>query len=396
MVRIIDSFDLFCSMRLRHPNHTHHSLYRYYQYILKMRFHKAILPGWPSRFLHHSNDASRSRSSSSTRMVVTTTRWWHWKVWMGILYSIQIFVIPSQLYSVLGKVPEASSTFLRMHRMYSQQPPHDTRLYDILQVTPNATLAQIQKSYRKLTKQLHPDKQRQHQLQQQQSSNTPNDKLQQVRQAYEVLKEDSTRLPYHRYGLLDVNHAAFLLTGAPTGEISTKEDQLSLLRLMGYDRIQSNHSQLPSSTSTSHQQRVFYIAANLLERMRPLVEGAISNTVLADSIAQECDRLKTLPLGAQIIRCIGRAYRHSGQRVLRKHQRKHHNNNNNKKRRDLFLPDLVRDQMRGAKQVLTAAAAGGRFVLTEQMTKARFSPPKQHLLSLECSALGEVRFCVVL
>ena len=280
--------------------------------------------------------------------------------------------------------------------MYSQQPPHDTTLYDVLQVTPNATLAQIQKSYRKLTKQLHPDKQpQQHANNRTNNNNNDNnkdndiDKLQHVRQAYDVLKEDSTRLPYHRYGLLDVNHAAFLLTGAATGKMTTKEDQQALLRLMGYDKIQSNISQLSPSALSPHQQRVFYIAANLLERMRPLVEGAISNAALADSIAQECDRLKTLPLGAQIIRCIGRAYRHSGQRVLRNHQRKH--NNNNKNRRDLFLPDRVRDQMRGAKQVLTAAAAGGRFVFTEQITRARFSPPKQHFLALECSALGEVR-----
>jgi hypothetical protein len=40
-----------------------------------------------------------------------------------------------------------------------QQPPHDTQLYDILQVNPNlSTQAQIAKSHRNLSRKYHPDK----------------------------------------------------------------------------------------------------------------------------------------------------------------------------------------------------------------------------------------------
>jgi hypothetical protein len=110
------------------------------------------------------------------------------------------------------------------------------------------------------------------------------------------------------------------------------------------------------------------LAANLIEKLRPLVEGAIDESTLADVVAQECDALKKIPLGAQIIRCIGRAYRHSGQRVLTKHHRR---------AKSLFGPlhvgaelsDTVRDKMRDAKQVLTAAVASGRLVLTEKITQ---------------------------
>lgn len=106
----------------------------------------------------------------------------------------------------------------------------------------------------------------------------------------------------------------------------------------------------------------------MIERIRPLVEGAVDESTLADAVAQECDSLKKVPLGAQIIRCIGRAYRHSGQRVLRRHHRK---------AKSLLLPlhvgaelsDAMRDKMRDAKQVLTAAVASGRLVLTEKMTQ---------------------------
>ena len=56
------------------------------------------------------------------------------------------------------KTPELTSTALRIHKVYTQQPPHDTQLYDILQVNPNATQAQISKSYRQLSRKYHPDK----------------------------------------------------------------------------------------------------------------------------------------------------------------------------------------------------------------------------------------------
>jgi len=258
------------------------------------------------------------------------------------------------------KTPDASSTLLKMHRLYAHQPPHETSLYDVLGVKPNATLAQIQKSYRKLTRDLHPDKANDATI-----LDKANDDLQKVREAYEVLKDDSTRLPYHRYGLMDANHAAFILTGA-AGAMTN--DQRELLKLMGYD----------TSVRLSHSQRVVHVAAHLLERMRPLVEGAVSKSVLADSIAQECDRLKRLPFGAQILRCVGRAYRHSGQRVLRKHQQRHSG-----------VTDSIRDTLRGAKQILTAAAAGGRVVLTEHFTNSRFQP-KSQLPQIDSLELGEL------
>jgi hypothetical protein len=113
----------------------------------------------------------------------------------------------------------------------------------------------------------------------------------------------------------------------------------------------------------SHQDRVMFLAANLLERIRPLVEGTIDENVLADAIAQECDVLKRLPLGAQIIRCIGRAYRHAGQHVLRKHRAQ---SRFLLWRAGADLSGTVRAKMRSAKQVLTAAVASGRAVWTEK------------------------------
>lgn len=142
------------------------------------------------------------------------------------------------------KTPEASSTLLKMHRLYMSQPPHDASLYNILAVSPNATQAEITKSYRRLTRALHPDKHhpRHYHFTQQECE----ERLKQVQQAFEVLKDDSTRLPYHRFGLLDTNMAAFLLTGGKVGttSISPSPDQERLLQLMGFSSTKQSHSQV--------------------------------------------------------------------------------------------------------------------------------------------------------
>lgn len=124
-----------------------------------------------------------------------------------------------------------------------------------------------------------------------------------------------------------------------------------------------------SYTTCHAPQRVFFLASRLLEKIRPLVEGAIDESTLADAVAQECDALKKVPLGAQIIRCVGRAYRHSGQRILRKHHRRTKSSLFGPLHVGAELSDVMRDKMRDAKQVLTAAVASGRLVLTEKMTQ---------------------------
>ncbi|KAI4831073.1 hypothetical protein KUCAC02_002674 [Chaenocephalus aceratus] len=65
----------------------------------------------------------------------------------------------------------------------------DTKLYDILGVTPNATENELKKSYRKLAKEYHPDK-------------NPNagDKFKEISFAYDVLTNPEKKELYDRYG----------------------------------------------------------------------------------------------------------------------------------------------------------------------------------------------------
>lgn len=299
------------------------------------------------------------------------------------------------------KLPDVSSTLLKMHRRYTEQPPHDMALYHVLEVSPNATSAEISKAYRKLSRQWHPDKRKRRNAQKQRQRREHNEKeaessdsededeeeeeadfqLRRIREAYEVLKDDSTRLPYHKYGLLHTNMAAFLLTGGKYGRGSQPQlspAQWQLLHLMGYHNI--------TTAGVATHDRVLYLATHLVERIRPWLEGTISTSMLADSIATECDELKHLPLGAQIIRCIGRAYRHAGRKVLRRYERTHR-----RQRRQGWLPrklrshlhqpihhhvveEKVRDGLRHAKHLATAAMASGRVVLSERIISA-MTPP---------------------
>lgn len=267
-----------------------------------------------------------------------------------------------------GKLPDVSSTLLKLHEIYIRHPPHDTALYQTLRVSPNATTIEIQKSYRKVSRLYHPDKQRRNPNYNQEECAKD---LERIQKAYEVLKEDATRLPYHKYGLVDLSTAVLLLTGYEMSPKIPTVEEIELMHLMGLfqqpslkqptypppppPRLGEPQAQ-PQQSATSNErneERVQFLAATILERIRPLVEQTLTEQTLADFMATECDRLKRLPLGANILRCVGRAYRHAGQRYLRAAKNKP---------RQLWP---MRDTWHDAKHVATALVASGRVALKE-------------------------------
>lgn len=230
-----------------------------------------------------------------------------------MLLMLLILLVPSA--SDAKSAPNVSSTALKMHKLYLTQPPHDRSLYSTLEVTPNATVAQITKSYRRLSRRFHPDKQR--------NSKTDHQRrLQAVQQAYEILKDDTTRLPYHKFGFTNPNVAITLLMGPAAHSAMAgghPESLHTLLELMGFEHFYSLYrSQKTTALSPEaiYRLRVRTVAARLVEQIRPLVEETIEPGIVAHALAKQCDEWKVLPLGAQIVRCVGRAYRHSGQDYL--------------------------------------------------------------------------------
>ena len=270
----------------------------------------------------------------------------------------------------------ASSTLLKMHKFYNNYPPHETSLYDTLGVKSNATMVEITKAYRRKCRDLHPDKRRPVNFDSDSDENTSDDELEKVRDAYEVLKEDSTRLPYHKFGLIDTSLAAMLLTGGkgsnsetPFGDTGNSAyqtisiDQRQLLTWMGY-----------APHISDHRQRVVFITTNLIETIRPLVEGTVTQEHLAHDIAMQCDKLKVLPLGSQIIRCIGRAYRHTGQAYLDKYALSKNSRQASNNKLDLGSVSSalgIGDKWRKGKDFVSAAVATGKLLYIETKEKRR-------------------------
>ena len=244
-------------------------------------------------------------------------------------------------------------------------------------------------------------------------------KLQQITNAYEILNNDHTRLLYHKYGIIESSNNAIIqllstgqvVLGRPDHQISStstseeEEEKLArLLELMGYpsnlnqsasqeDNIHQeassswkqqheNHHSTPTTQMHLQQQRISYLTSTITERIRPLVEGTINQDLFVSEIYRECNALKKIGLGAHILRCIGRAYRIEGYRVLRTMSTSHHHRKRSRRRRRHHGPrhtsqqqqhediaDLVIDTVRNMKHYASAAFAGGKLVLLEQRIK---------------------------
>ena len=332
-------------------------------------------------------------------------------------------------------------------RYYYSKPPHDHRLYEILCVQPNATLNDIKKAWRRLSREYHPDKilptEREEEEEQGDMVELARQKLSEITHAFEILSDDRTRLLYHRYGLVGgadaairlLRHASFSTDSASiyTTTISTatsgmnEEEELHrhrrLLELMGYSDVtpaqtssrtttcseppeqQQSVNQQQLHQSQQQQKRISYLTTTITERLRPIIEGTTSQETYTDNIYRECNSLKYSPLGAQILRCIGRAYLAEGHRSLRRQRRRkegtmgskpsfHHPHRHRRHRRHhhhlykntdsglveremnknaLHQPEVMVetaiDMWCDAKQYALAAMASGRLVLMERKVK---------------------------
>jgi hypothetical protein len=133
--------------------------------------------------------------------------------------------------------------------------------------------------------------------------------------------------------------------------------------------------------ASREDERIRYIAARLVERLRPLVEESVSPRYVLYEMARDCDEWKRLPMGAQIVRCVGRAYRHAGKDYLfllqGKKEPKHHHQRQKQTPPPLSLSRSgtmvnyysvpVRQQWRKAKAFWTAVLATGRATVTEKV-----------------------------
>ena len=260
----------------------------------------------------------------------------------------------------IGSDSTVVSNVLQRHRTYyNNRLPHNHYVYDILQVPHNATIQQIQQSYRTLSRIYHPDKRRTRRknLPQQQRHESDNDNeitLQRIRSAYDLLKNDTKRFLYHRHGIIHSTQEDVMSILYPRDQIHRQllSSSSSILfydpsaieqlhQLMGYYRYSSPRKSDRSSLTWSESdatcdngkeernddgridERIQNMMIFLIERIRPMIESVsvtLSDTYehyMDQELIQQCDRIKILPLGPSILRCIGRAYRYEGKRIVR-------------------------------------------------------------------------------
>ena len=320
-----------------------------------------------------------------------------------------------------------SSLLLPRHRRaldtyYRNRRPHDTTLYDDLNVNSNATLSDIQKSWRRKSLEWHPDKvalrRRDEAALSPQTEGPggsqdvfPDDdemtsyarrRLHKIQQAYEILSDDRSRLLYHKYGLIAGTDAAVLLLTGRGGALNTNYEglgsaaetgeqcQCRLLELMGYVHHHNHASSSTTTSNNSQQKRIHHLTTSITETLRPLVEGTISQETFINQFYSEMNTLKTSPFGAHIIRCVGRAYKIEGWRVLRQmkrdererhqrqqnhhHQQQHHHHHHPsalKRRNDnnVRIDNILQDSWRNTKHYASAVYASCKLIITEQRMK---------------------------
>ena len=203
-------------------------------------------------------------------------------------------------------------------RQYEQRPPYNPALYHTLHVPSNATAQQIQRSYRTLSRQYHPDKQPQ--------AISPGTaaRLSEVRAAYEILRHPRPRWLYHRHGVIlspsyprDVLHILYPSSGAAATTPGPYDAAAvrTLHQWMGWSLDDDD------DIEPTKEERIHNVLLHLVEQMRPILEAPpfYTNTTMQHVLthwAQMCDRTKYLPFGAGILRCIGRAYQYEGRLVL--------------------------------------------------------------------------------
>ena len=231
----------------------------------------------------------------------------------------------------------------------------------------------IDKGYKRRQLELHPDKRRRRRIIHD-DDDDDDATLQKVREDYDILKDDNRRLLYHRFGIRDVKDAVDIISGAET---SSSKRQRQLLRLMGYGGSPPPATSSFSPTKNSCDSRITFITADLVERLRPLVEGVISQDHLVYYVMTECESLKRLPLGAPILRCVGRVYRHAGQRYLRRYADGGGDGDGRRRRRwetsVVEAREKARETLRNTKYFLTAVVASGRWMMRESAVTARRS-----------------------
>jgi len=183
-------------------------------------------------------------------------------------------------------------------------PCKDTFFYDVLDLQPDATAAQIKKAYFLKARQFHPDK----------NPDNPEaeEKFKLVSEAYEILSDPQKREGYHRYGRDAMNPSQFTdprqlfqkMFGG--GKFENIFGEISFLA--------STEDQTPEQQQEAQQKRLVDLTVALMRRLESYMNGDV-NAFTAAAV-REAETLKKESYGLELLHHIGYIYENEGRQFL--------------------------------------------------------------------------------
>lgn len=196
----------------------------------------------------------------------------------------------------------------------------DTRYYDALEITPDATAAEIRKAYYKLALKCHPDK-------------NPGDpeahmKFQAIGEAYQVLNDAKRREEYDKFGVSATRKMNFIdpalffmmlfgseqldcyigkLKMAKLLEVLTQDDVFSAMSgEKPEDSMREAREGVLKAMEEDQKKREVSLALQLRDRIQPFIDG--EESAWKKKMTEELEELCKASFGETIVESLGWAY----------------------------------------------------------------------------------------
>ncbi|EDO07945.1 DnaJ-containing family protein X-domain [Babesia bovis T2Bo] len=187
----------------------------------------------------------------------------------------------------------------------------DTEFYEILNVQPTATQAEIKRQYYQLAKQYHPDKT---------GDATSAEKFMKLGEAYQVLGDVSRRKMYDEHGkaaceempILDSSLFFMVLFGSD--KLEPYIGKLRMALYMELDLQNRNYSPTEKDFEVAQWEREVKLAFNLKDLVRPYVCGELEKWY-AD-ILSSANELCVNPFAVELVYTIGWTYENIANRYI--------------------------------------------------------------------------------
>lgn len=229
----------------------------------------------------------------------------------------------SQRVWTVYNLEEETRTIQTRRRNKRQDGVKDMSLYDLLEVSVDASSKDIKRAYYRKAKDVHPDKRPDDQQ--------ANEQFLHLHQAYTTLFDEKLRTQYDKYGIkagggqggvdgaFDFDFKVFfaaLFDSQPVepyvGELRVTFYTNKLMELLKLSQLQREMSvdtfqKFAQGWSDETRLRQIEIARNLLSLIQPFVTGSITQTEFVQKSRQEADRIAGTAFGFEFLSIIGSA-----------------------------------------------------------------------------------------